>query len=274
MLQVTVLTLFPEMFAGVIGHSMIKRAIDAGKIRVELVNFRAFAVDRHKTVDDSPFGGGAGMLLKPAPLFDAIESFRPSDTDDSQFCTQRAQERIVLMSPQGRPFTHETAIEFSQASHLTLLCGHYEGVDERVRQHLVTDEISMGDYVLTGGEIPAMAVLDAVVRFLPGVLGNEASTESDSFASGLLEYPQYTRPATYRAWSVPETLLSGNHQHIEEWRHRHALYRTWARRPDLLQDYVLSALDKKWITQWEANDFSGLDVLESQHGACKSDALS
>jgi tRNA (guanine37-N1)-methyltransferase len=258
MLEITVLTLFPEMFEGVLGHSMMKRAIDAGNVQVDLVNFRDFATDRHRTVDDSPFGGGAGMLLKPTPLFEAIESIHLNSA-------QQGSKRVVFLSPQGRPFTHEVAVELSEAPGLVLLCGHYEGVDERVREHLVTDEISMGDFVLTGGEIAAMAVMDAVIRFLPGTLGNVESAHTDSFASGLLEYPQYTRPSHYRNWTVPETLLSGNHQVIAEWRHRHSLYRTWSRRPDLLTTYPLTESDKRWIAKWESGDYSGIDVLEPKH---------
>jgi tRNA (guanine37-N1)-methyltransferase len=269
MLQITVVTLFPDMFRGILSHSMMKRAVDGGNVDVHLLNFRDYAIDKHKTVDDAPFGGGAGMLLKPAPLFDAIESIRPAsekgcDVHDSEL-TRPVGERVVLMSPQGRPFSHDLAVELSRVSHLVLVCGHYEGVDERVREHLVTDEISLGDFVLTGGEIAAMAVMDAVIRFLPGVLGNGMSAHTDSFASGLLEYPQYTRPSSFRDWSVPATLMSGNHSQIEKWRHKHSLYRTWARRPELLRTYPLTSEDKACIARWESGDFTDLDLLEPKH---------
>ncbi|MCF8564385.1 tRNA (guanosine(37)-N1)-methyltransferase TrmD [Alicyclobacillus tolerans] len=255
MLDVTVLTLFPNMFEGVFGESIFKRAVENGAARVNLVNFREFATDRHKTVDDAPFGGGAGMLLKAPPLFDAMAAI-PRETDPL------SRERVVLLTPQGRRFTQQVAEDFSRQSRLVFICGHYEGVDERVRQELVTDEISIGDFVLTGGEIAAMAVLDAVVRLLPGVLGNEQSAPDDSFSSGLLEYPQYTRPAEYRGLSVPPVLLSGNHALIEEWRRKHALYRTWVRRPDMLEHVALSVREQVWVAAWEQGDFSGIDVVE------------
>ncbi len=259
MLRVAVLTLFPEMFAGVLGASILKRAVEQGELVVELVNFRDFATDRHRTVDDYPFGGGAGMLLKPGPLFDAVEAVRSRMPGGCP--------RVLLMSPQGRVLTQDLVQELAQEQEFMVLCGHYEGFDERVREHLVTDEVSLGDFVLTGGEIAAMAILDAVARLLPGVLGNQASAHDESFSSGLLEYPQYTRPAVYREWAVPPTLLSGHHQKIAEWRHVHALYRTWARRPDLLRRYPLTDADRRWIARWEQGDFSGIDVLEPQHRA-------
>ncbi|WP_026974756.1 tRNA (guanosine(37)-N1)-methyltransferase TrmD [Alicyclobacillus contaminans] len=252
-MEIVILTLFPEMFHGVLNESILKRAIDEGHLSVRLINFRDFADDKHKTVDDYPFGGGAGMVLKPAPIFRAIQSLRESNP---------APARVVMMTPQGRRFTQALAEEFVAAGRLVLLCGHYEGFDDRIRQALVTDEVSLGDFVLTGGEIPAMAIVDAVARLVPGVLGNDDSAADDSFSSGLLEYPQYTRPAVFEGMAVPEVLLSGHHQRIEEWRHRHALYRTWLRRPDLLAAYPLSQQDKIWISKWEAGDFQGIDVRE------------
>ena len=256
MLKVDVLTLFPEMFTGVLGDSILKRAMDIDALRVRLVNFREYAKDRHKTVDDYPFGGGAGMLLKPAPLFDALTDIGVHPGEAS------GADRIVLFTPQGKRYTQHLAHEFAESQRIVLICGHYEGFDERIGQRWATDELSMGDFVLTGGEIPAMAVIDSVARFLPGVLGNASSATEDSFSSGLLEHPQYTRPAEYQGMVVPETLLSGNHQRIAEWRHVHALYRTWTRRPDLLELYPLTTADEEWIRRWRSGDFAGLDVPE------------
>lgn len=246
-MDIYVLTLFPEMFAGVLSTSIIKRAQAAGAVNVHVINFRDFADDKHKTVDDAPFGGGAGMLLKPAPLFAAVDSIRQTWPAD-------APTRIALMTPQGRPFTQRMAEEIASEERLVLICGHYEGFDDRVRSHLATDEISIGDFVLTGGEIPAMTVMDAVVRLQPGVLGNEESAAGDSFSDGLLEFPQYTRPAVFRDLPVPPVLLSGNHAAIEQWRRRMSLYRTWQRRPDLLATASLSDEDKRIIASFEQGD--------------------
>jgi tRNA (guanine37-N1)-methyltransferase len=254
MLEVVVLTLFPDMFTGVLGESILKRAIADGQLRVRLVNFRDYATDKHKTVDDYPFGGGAGMLLKPGPIFDAVR--------DVQKNWEGAQSRVVLLSPQGRTFNQKVAEEFAAEERLILICGHYEGFDERVRQGLATDEVSIGDFVLTGGELAAMVIIDAVARLLPGVLGNDVSAHDDSYSTGLLEYPQYTRPAVFEDMAVPEVLLSGNHQKIAEWRRVHALYRTWVRRPDLLKEAVLDEKDKALIKRWEAGDFRDIDVPE------------
>ena len=253
------LTLFPDMFKGVFGESIFKRALEQDRMRVDLINFRDYATDKHRTVDDYPFGGGAGMLLKPAPLFDAMAALRQGA---EHVGVPTEGERVVMLSPQGRKFNQSIAQEFAQLSRLTLICGHYEGFDERVRQTLVTDEISIGDFVLTGGELAAMVVLDAVVRLLPGVLGNHESAGEDSFASGLLEYPQYTRPAVYEGMPVPPALLSGNHAQIAAWRRRHALYRTWVRRPDLLNQVVLTKEDLKNLERWRNGDYDGIDVLE------------
>lgn len=249
-LDVAVLTLFPQMFENVLSESILKRAIQQDAVGVELVNFRAFATDKHQTVDDAPFGGGAGMVLKPDPLFRAVEAVRRSSSD-----------RVILLSPQGRPFNQRVAEELvSGGQRLILICGHYEGFDERVRQHVATDEISLGDFVMTGGEIAAMAMLDTMVRLIPGVLGNSASAEDDSFATGRLEYPQYTRPAEYRGFDVPSILLSGNHQQIEAWRRMHALYRTWSRRPDMLGTASLTSEEQMWVERWQRGDFSDIDV--------------
>jgi tRNA (guanine37-N1)-methyltransferase len=276
MLEICILTLFPEMFSGILSESILKRALQQQHVRIKIVNFRDFAEDKHKTVDDYPFGGGAGMLLKPQPLFNAVESIRShrSDADFSSFSGSEGmeadpsrvahggKERIILLSPQGKPYTQSVATELAGMERLILLCGHYEGFDHRIRQHIVTDEISLGDFVLTGGEIAAMAILDSVIRLLPGVLGNQDSLENESHGTGLLEYPQYTRPADFRSYTVPATLLSGNHAEIEKWRLRHALYRTWKNRPDLLKNRTNSKVEQEIIARFECGDFSGIDILE------------
>jgi len=254
-LHVVVLTLFPGMFTGVLGESMLKRAQEAGALHVELIDFREYATDRHRAVDDAPYGGGAGMLLKPDPIFAAMDDLRARVGQGSP-----PEERVILLSPSGRRFTQAVAEEYAKSQRLILLCGHYEGFDDRVRQGLATEELSLGDFVLTGGEIAAMAVIDAVARLLPGVLGNAASAEDESHTSGLLEYPQFTRPAEFRGMRVPATLLSGHHQNIEIWRRKHALYRTWKYRPDLLRDARLSERDREWLQGFATGDFSGIDV--------------
>lgn len=221
-MKIDVLTLFPAMFAGPLDESIIKRARQAGLLDLQIWNLRDYAHDRHKTVDDRPFGGGPGMLLKPEPIFEAVESLRRENT------------RVVLMSPAGRPFTQAIARELATVEHLLLVTGHYEGFDERVREKLAHDELSIGDYVLTNGALPAMVVIDTVARLLPGVLGDDESALDESFSSGLLEYPQYTRPAEFRGQRVPEVLLSGNHLEIARWRAAQARLRTKERRPDLI----------------------------------------
>ncbi len=209
---------------------MIKRAIDRGLVQLNIHNIRDFAHDKHRTVDDYPYGGGCGMVLKPEPLFEAVEAVRERVPGESF--------SVVLLSPQGRLFSHKVAKEISKHSNVILICGHYEGVDERVRA-VITDEISIGDYVLTGGELAAMVVVDAVVRLLPGMLRSETAVQEESHARGLLEYPQYTRPQNYRGYEVPAILLSGNHQEISRWRGEQAFKRTRERRPDLLEKAVL-----------------------------------
>ncbi|SFS51978.1 tRNA (guanosine(37)-N1)-methyltransferase TrmD [Marininema halotolerans] len=233
-----VLTLFPEMFTGFFSSSIMKRAIEKGLVTASAVNFRDYTTDKHRTVDDTPYGGGSGMVLKPEPLFRAVEDLRREKTE---------APRVLMMSPQGQPFTQKKAEELSTVSHLILLCGHYEGFDERVREHLVDEEISIGDYVLTGGELPAMVVVDSISRLLPGVLGNESSADEDSFSTGLLEYPQYTRPAEFRGWKIPDVLLSGHHRQIDEWRRQESLRRTWKRRPDLLDSANLTEKDRAFL---------------------------
>lgn len=254
-LEVFVLTLFPQMFESVFGHSMMKRAFESEAARIQYINFRDYATDKHHTVDDTPFGGGAGMLLKPEPLFLAMEDIHQRYGEVSH-----PQGRFIMLSPTGRRFTQEVAREYAACDRLVFLCGHYEGFDDRVRQNLVTEELSLGDFVMTGGEIAAMAVIDAVVRLLPGVLGNVESLADESHSGGLLEYPQYTRPADFRGHVVPEILLSGNHKKIAEWRRRHALYRTWLERPDMLEHAALSDEEKRVLERFAQGDFSGIDL--------------
>ncbi|MCY1569863.1 tRNA (guanosine(37)-N1)-methyltransferase TrmD [Staphylococcus pettenkoferi] len=238
-MRIDYLTLFPEMFEGVLNHSILKRAQYKGMLNVNTVNFRDFAENKHNQVDDYPFGGGQGMVLKPEPIFNALESLQQTD-----------ETRVVLMCPQGEPFTQEKAQELSEAEHLVFICGHYEGYDERIREHLVTDEISIGDYVLTGGELPAMTMTDAIVRLIPGVLGNQQSHEDDSFQDGLLEFPQYTRPREYRGMTVPDVLLSGNHARIDAWRREQKLLRTYRNRPDLLDKAELTKQDQDILKRY------------------------
>ncbi|UXR77547.1 MULTISPECIES: tRNA (guanosine(37)-N1)-methyltransferase TrmD [unclassified Staphylococcus] len=239
-MRIDYLTLFPEMFEGVLNQSILKRAREKGQLTTQTVNFRDYANNKHNQVDDYPFGGGQGMVLKPEPIFNAM---RDLDTT--------SETRVILMTPQGQPFNQKLAESLSEAEHLVFICGHYEGYDERIREQLVTDEISVGDYVLTGGELPAMVMTDAIVRLLPDVLGNQVSHEDDSFSSGLLEYPQYTRPRSFEGHDVPDVLLSGNHANIEKWRHEQSLYRTYQKRPDLLESYPLTEADKKVIEHFK-----------------------
>jgi len=234
--HIDVLTLFPEMFEGIFDLSIMKRAIDRELVGIGLHNIRDYTHDKHHTADDYPYGGGAGMVLKPEPIFEAVEAIeKKNDTP------------IILLSPQGRLFTQNVAQELTQHSQLILICGHYEGVDERVREHLATDEISIGDYVLSGGELAAMVVIESVFRLVPGVLGSEASPLDDSHVGGLLEYPHYTRPPQYRGWPVPEVLLSGNHAQIDSWRREQAIRRTLEQRPELLARAELSSEEKRLV---------------------------
>jgi tRNA (guanine37-N1)-methyltransferase len=223
-LQIDVITIFPEMLDGFLGASMMKRAAQMGAVAFRAVHLRDFTTDVHRTTDDRPFGGGPGMVLKCEPVFAAVEKL------------QQPGSRVVLMTPQGQPFRQSTAQRLAQERHLIFVCGHYEGVDERIRQTLVDEEISIGDYVLTNGVLPAAVVIDAVVRLLPEVLGGEGATHEESFAAGQLEYPHYTRPAEFRGMPVPDVLLSGNHAVIAKWRAEQALRRTRERRPDLLKE--------------------------------------
>ncbi|WP_068786082.1 tRNA (guanosine(37)-N1)-methyltransferase TrmD [Paenibacillus phocaensis] len=268
-MRVDVLTLFPEMFAGVFGSSILGKAQEKGIVSFNAINFRDYAGNKHGSVDDTPYGGGGGMVLKPEPIFRAVEALLGLQTDGEArggtgeaepsiepiepglaFGTTVRPPRIILMCPQGETFTQKKAEELAQEDHLVFICGHYEGYDERIREHLVTDELSIGDYVLTGGELPAMVVIDSVTRLLPGVLGNESSAVTDSFSTGLLEYPHYTRPVEFRGWKVPDILLSGHHANVDEWRRKEALRRTWQRRPDLLEGLELTEKDKRWLKEF------------------------
>ena len=241
-MQIDMLTLFPEMFQGPFSTGLFQRAVSRGLVSVELHNIREYTHDRHRTVDDYPYGGGAGMVLKPEPIFEAVETLQ---IDWS--AREKAETPVVLLTPQGHPFSQQIARKLSEHPRLILLCGRYEGVDERVREHLVTEEISIGDYVIGGGELAAMVVVDAVVRLLPGVLGSEDSPLDDSHTTGLLEYPHYTRPPVFRGWSVPDVLLSGNHSRIAGWRREQSIIRTLERRPDLLDRAELCVRDEELI---------------------------
>ncbi|GED28976.1 tRNA (guanosine(37)-N1)-methyltransferase TrmD [Brevibacillus centrosporus] len=240
-MRIDILTLFPEMFAGVLSSSILGKAREKEIVDFHVTNFRDFSESKHGTVDDTPYGGGGGMVLKPEPLFRAVESM-----------AGEKKPRVILMCPQGVPYNQKLAEELAKEEHLVFVCGHYEGYDERIREHLVTDEISIGDYVLTGGELAAMVVIDSVVRLQPGALGNQTSAVEDSFSTGLLEYPHYTRPAEFRGWRVPDVLLSGHHANIVKWRLKESLRRTSERRPDLLKRLELTAEMKKLLAELEA----------------------
>jgi tRNA (guanine37-N1)-methyltransferase len=223
--KIDVVTLFPAMFSGPFAESIVARAVKAGIVEIGIHNLRDWTTDRHRTVDDKPFGGGAGMVLKPEPLFKAIEALKTTP-----------QSVVVLLSAQGEPLHQSLVTELAALPHLILICGHYEGIDERVIEHAVDREISIGDYVLSGGELPAMVLVDAVVRLQPGALGSPESAQDESHSTGLLEYPHYTRPAEFRGWRVPDILVSGHHGEVERWRRQQALERTQKRRPDLLRE--------------------------------------
>ena len=233
---VDILTLFPEMFAGPFHSSILKRAQERGLLTINLANIRDFSTNKHHTVDDTPYGGGAGMVMSPEPVFRAVDMV----TEQSK----QKPDRVILLCPQGRQLNQQLAMELAQCAYLVLICGHYEGIDERVREHLSTDQISIGDYVLTGGELPAMVLVDAIARLLPGVLGEAASAAEDSFSDGLLEYPQYTKPREYLGNSVPEVLLSGHHEQIRLWRRRQSLLRTLTNRPEMMAQAQLNEEDK------------------------------
>jgi tRNA (guanine37-N1)-methyltransferase len=241
--QIDVLSLFPEMFDGPMTTSIIGKAQEKKVANIDVTNFRKFAVNKHGHVDDYPYGGGAGMLLRVDPINDALEEINSKHPD--------TKKRVILMDPAGETFTQRHAESFAQDDHLIFICGHYEGYDERIRSY-VTDEISVGDYVLTGGELGAMIVIDATVRLLDNAVGNEDSITGDSFSTGLLEYPQYTRPPEYKGMKVPDVLMSGNHAKIADWKGKESLRRTYERRPDLLDNYPLSNQQKVWLNEIKA----------------------
>ena len=261
-MHIDILTLFPEMFPGYLNESILKRAQEMGQLSIGLHNIRDYAAGKHRVTDEPPFGGGGGMVLKPEPIFNAVESILAGEQggrgagENLLLRSLAPLPPCILLSPQGRPFTQTIAQELAQHERLVLLCGRYEGVDERVRQHLVTDEISIGDYVLTGGELAAMVIVDAVTRLLPGVLGAAGAAETDSHATGLLEGPHYTKPADFRGWTVPDVLRSSHAANIERWRREEALRRTWQRRPDLLLTAVLSEADKQFLAQLALEEVS------------------
>ena len=231
------------MFETTMTESILGKAQEKNLLDLHIQNFREFTTDKHRHVDDYPYGGGAGMLLQVQPIDDTLQAIKKE--------TPETKKRIILLDPAGKTFDQKMAESFSEEDHLVFICGHYEGYDERIRTQLVTDEVSIGDYVLTGGELPAMTMTDAIVRLIPGVLGNQQSHEDDSFQDGLLEFPQYTRPRSYLGHDVPDVLLSGNHAHIEQWRHEQKLINTWVKRPDLLEQYPLTTEDQKILETYK-----------------------
>ncbi|HJG22797.1 tRNA (guanosine(37)-N1)-methyltransferase TrmD [Enterococcus durans] len=239
-MKIDVLTLFPRMFEGPMGESIIGKAVNKGLLDIDISNFRDYSDNKHQTVDDYPYGGGAGMLLKVQPIYDNIKAIEEAAPE--------IKKRVILLDPAGKQFDQKMAEEFSQEEHLVFICGHYEGYDERIRS-LVTDEVSLGDYVLTGGELGAMVMIDATVRLLPDVLGNQTSAQTDSYSTGLLEHPQYTRPAEYKGMKVPEVLTNGNHKLIEEWQLKESLRRTYLRRPDLLEQLEMTPQMLKFLEE-------------------------
>lgn len=245
-MKIDVLTLFPDMFAP-LEQSIMKRAQDKGRVDIRVTNIRDFAFNKHRMVDDYPYGGGAGMVMKPDPIFEAVDSI----TKNLNYAP-----RVVLTSPQGEKLTQRKALELSKEEHLVFVCGHYEGIDERVRECLITDEISVGDFILTGGELPSMVMIDSIVRLLPGVLGDDFSAQEESFSDGLLEYPHYTRPPEYAGYKVPDVLLSGNHENIRIWRRQKSLEATWKKRPDLLKSAALSKEDIGMLNEIKDNSES------------------
>jgi tRNA (guanine37-N1)-methyltransferase len=253
-MQFEVFTLLPEVFPPYLESSILQKARQRGLIDVRVHNIRDYTHDRHHTTDDTPYGGGGGMVMKPEPVFEAIETVLGFEAGQAQ----PPPIPVILLTPQGRVFTQRIAEELVAHERIALICGRYEGVDERIREHLVTDEISIGDYVLTGGELPALIIVDAVSRLIPGVLGDPTGAEDDSHSMGLLEYPHYTRPPGFRGWQVPDVLLSGDHARIEKWRREQALQRTLGRRPDILEKAELSEADKKILEKLRSKSDSHL----------------
>ncbi|SMC67077.1 tRNA (guanosine(37)-N1)-methyltransferase TrmD [Sporomusa malonica] len=248
-MRIDIISLFPEMFTGPLGHSILKRAQSRGLISVQVTNPRDFTYDKHHIVDDCPFGGGSGMVMKPDPIFRAVESVVSASS--------ASRKRIILMCPSGQVFDQAKARELAGYEQLIFVCGHYEGIDARIREHVVHEAISIGDYVLTGGELPAMVITDAVARMIPGVLGADDGAQQDSFYNGLLEYPQYTRPREFNGWEVPEILLSGDHAKIEKWRQKESLKATLERRPDLMDKVELSSQDYKLLEEIKSEQAGG-----------------
>jgi tRNA (guanine37-N1)-methyltransferase len=263
-MKIDILTIFPDFFRGPLDYGIIRRAREAGLAEIEIHDLRAFTHDRHRTVDDRPFGGGEGMVLKPEPIFECIDELQPQPR--AERVAPGARHSVLLLSAQGRRFDQRVGEELASLQRIVLICGRYEGVDERVVQHLADRELSIGDYVLSGGELGAAVIVDAVTRLLPGAVGNEASTQQESFArhaesqigerpsstcasGGLLDYPHYTRPADFRGLQVPDVLVSGNHEEIRRWRRQHALAKTQRNRPDLLEGAALSVEDKEWLAR-------------------------
>jgi tRNA (guanine37-N1)-methyltransferase len=231
-MRIDIITIFPKMFSPILSESIIKRAQKKGRVEIFIHDLRDFTPDKHRKVDDRPFGGGPGMVMRPEPIFNAIEGIKRAKRSERQ--EARGKMKIILLSPQGKKLNQKIAKRLAKNNHLVLICGHYEGIDERIRKNLVDEEISIGDYILTGGELPTMVVIDCIIRLIPGVLGEKKSLHFESFEGNLLEYPQYTRPANYRGMRVPSVLLSGNHKKIEKWRQGQAVKITRQRRPDLL----------------------------------------
>lgn len=238
-MRIDILSLFPAMFEGPFNESILKRSIERGLLDIHITNFRQFAYDKHKQVDDSPFGGGSGMVLKPEPLFRAVQHVKAQ--------TSVKKKHVVLLSPNGTTFSQNKAKQLSEYEQLILICGHYEGFDTRIERNLADEAISIGDYVLTGGELPAMVMVDTIARMLPGVLGSEESAVTDSFYEPILEFPQYTRPRTYLGMNVPEVLFSGDHAKIADWRKKQALRTTYMNRPDLLEKYMMNKAEKEFV---------------------------
>lgn len=261
MLRFDVLTLFPDMVAPLFGHSILKRAQEKALLMVQVRNLRDFTTDRHKVADDVPYGGGAGMVMKAEPILRAVEALRAEGREHEE------DIRLLYPSPHGRPFTQEYAKNLAcESRRMVILCGHYEGVDERVRMALSPEEISVGDYVLTGGELPALVLIDASARLVPGVLGDPESVVEESFSDSLLEYPHYTRPAEVRGMGVPDVLLSGHHEAIRRWRRKQALRSTYLRRPDLLRDRVLTSEDQRLLNELISEGISTMPVRCGEEG--------
>jgi len=257
-MRINVITIFPEMIANAVGYGVVKRAQENGLLEIVVHNLRDFAHNPHRSVDDYCYGGGAGMLMKPEPLFEAVKSISPQalksprTRGSEQTSAASDDTKIILLSPQGELFTQDMARRLSLVDHMILICGRYKGVDERVHQNLITDEISIGDYILSGGEVPALVLIDAVSRLIPGALGDYESAQDDSFSEGILDCPHYTRPAEYQGMRVPEVLLSGNDKRIREWQRQQALMRTFQRRPDLLRSAPLSEEDLEFLKTLKA----------------------